>query len=76
MVTFLYTEGIQLTVAHSVGRCSDLTQEEVQHLRALQPLFPEIVHVFQTRLILVHAGYLPVTDTLSTPTITELPLVE
>ena len=31
MVAFLYTEGIQLTAAHSGGRCSDLTQEEVQH---------------------------------------------
>ena len=30
MVAFLYTEGIQLTAAHSGGRCSDLTQEEVQ----------------------------------------------
>ena len=29
---FLYTEGIQLTAAHSGGRCSNLTQEEVQHL--------------------------------------------
>ena len=33
MVAFLYTEGIQLTAAHSSGQCSDLTQEEVQHLR-------------------------------------------
>ena len=32
MVAFLYTEGIHLTAAHSGGRCSDLTQEEVQHL--------------------------------------------
>ena len=32
MEAFLYTEGIQLTAAHSGGRCSDLTQEEVQHL--------------------------------------------
>ena len=32
MVAFLYTEGIQLTAAHPGGRCSDLTQEEVQHL--------------------------------------------
>ena len=31
MVAFLYTKGIQLTVAHSGARCSDLTQEEVQH---------------------------------------------
>ena len=31
MEAFLYTEGIQLTAAHSGGRCSDLTQE-VQHL--------------------------------------------
>ena len=33
MVAFLYAEGIQLTAAHSGGRCSDFTQEEVQHLR-------------------------------------------
>ena len=26
MEAFLYTEGIQLTAAHSGGRCSDLTQ--------------------------------------------------
>ena len=32
MVAFLFTEGIQLTAAHSGGRCPDLTQEEVQHL--------------------------------------------
>ena len=32
MEAFLYTEGIQLTAAHSGGRCTDLTQEEVQHL--------------------------------------------
>ena len=32
MEAFLYTEGIQLTVAHSGGRYSDLTQEEVQLL--------------------------------------------
>ena len=32
MEAFLYTKGIQLTAAHSGGRCSDLTQEEVQHL--------------------------------------------
>ena len=32
MEAFLYTEGIQLTAAHSGGRYSDLTQEEVQHL--------------------------------------------
>ena len=32
MVAFLYTKGIQLTAAHSGGRCSVLTQEEVQHL--------------------------------------------
>ena len=32
MVAFLYTEGIQLTAAHSGGRCSDLTQEEVLYL--------------------------------------------
>ena len=31
MVAFLYTEGIQLAAAHSGGRLSDLTQEEVQH---------------------------------------------
>ena len=29
MVAYLYTEGIQLTAAHSGGRCSDLTQENV-----------------------------------------------
>ena len=28
MAVFLYTEGIQLTAAHSGGRCSDLTQED------------------------------------------------
>ena len=28
---FIY-EGIQLTAAHSGGRCSDLIQEEVQHI--------------------------------------------
>ena len=32
MEEFLYTDGIQLTAAHSGGRYSDLTQEEVQHL--------------------------------------------
>ena len=32
MEAFLYTKGIQLTAAHSGGRYSDLTQEEVQHL--------------------------------------------
>ena len=32
MVAFLYTKGIQLTAARSGGRCSDLTQEEVQNL--------------------------------------------
>ena len=32
MLAFLYTEGIRLTAAHIGGRCSDLTQEEVQHL--------------------------------------------
>ena len=32
MEAFLYTEGIQLSAANSGGRCSDLTQEEVQHL--------------------------------------------
>ena len=32
MVEFLYTEGIQLTAAHSGGRSSDLAQEEVQLL--------------------------------------------
>ena len=32
MEAFLYTEGIQLTATHSGGRCSNLTQEEVQHL--------------------------------------------
>ena len=32
MEAFLYTEGIQLTAAHSGGRYFDLTQEEVQHL--------------------------------------------
>ena len=40
MEAFLYTEGIQLTAAHSGGRCSDLTQDDVQHL---QPLFQGIV---------------------------------
>ena len=28
----IFTKGIQLTAAHSGGRYSDLTQEEVQHL--------------------------------------------
>ena len=32
MEAFFYTEGIRLTAAHSGGRCSDLTQEDVQHL--------------------------------------------
>ena len=32
MVAFVYTKGIQLTAAHSDGRYSDLTQEEVHHL--------------------------------------------
>ena len=32
MEAFLYTEGIQLTAAHSGDRCTDLTQEEVQQL--------------------------------------------
>ena len=32
MEEFLYTEGIQVTAAHSGGRYFDLTQEEVQHL--------------------------------------------
>ena len=31
MVAFLYTEGIQLKAAYSGGRCSDLTQEKMQH---------------------------------------------
>ena len=44
MVAVLYTEGIQLTAAHSGGRCSDLTQKEVQHASmALQPVFPGII---------------------------------
>ena len=33
MEAFLYSKGIQLTAAHSGGPCSDLTQDEVQHLR-------------------------------------------
>ena len=32
MIAFLYTEGIQLTAAHSNVQCSNLTQDEVQHL--------------------------------------------
>ena len=32
MEAFLYTDGIQLTAAHADGRCTDLTQEEVQQL--------------------------------------------
>ena len=61
MEEFLYTKGIQPTAAHSGGRCSDLTQEEVQHLWRYN-LFPRDI--------------CSVTDTLSTPTITESPSVE
>ena len=34
LVAIIYTctKGIQLTAAHSGGRCSDLIQDEVQHL--------------------------------------------
>ena len=55
MVAFLYTEGIQLTAAHSGGRCSDLTQEEVQHLWRYN-LYSQ--RSILTSLVLVHAGYL------------------
>ena len=55
MVAFLYTEGIQLTAAHTGGRCSDLTQEEVQHLWRYN-LIPR--DSILTSLVLVHAGYL------------------
>ena len=56
MVAFLYTEGIQLTAAHSGGRCSDLTQEELQHLWRYTTFIPREKNL--TSLVLVHAGYL------------------
>ena len=56
MVAFLHTEGIQLTAAHSGGRCSDLTQEEVQHLWRYN-LYTTRENIL-TSLVLVHAGNL------------------
>ena len=56
MVAFLYTEGISLTSAHSGGLCSDLTQEEVQHLWRYNLFIPR--DSILTSLVLVHAGYL------------------
>ena len=56
MVAFLYSEGIQLTNAHSGGRRSDLTQEEGQHIYGTTIFIPR--DSILTSLVLMHAGYL------------------
>ena len=73
MCAVLCVYGIQLTATHLCGLCSDLTQEEVQHLWRYN-LYSEEWHSneFQFLCMLVICS---VTDTLSTPIITKSPLL-
>ena len=55
VVAFLYTKGIQLTTAHSGGRCSDLTRRKCNIFGATTFIPRESI---LASLVLVNSGYL------------------
>ena len=60
MVAFLYTEGIQLTAAHSGGRCSDLNQEVICFFFSTMPTRPSSVHQALSIVLCLEKGVLAV----------------